>query len=154
MAIRGAVLRRLLRHLGHLPDDRSPANAPGSLSAGGTWCVPWWIFTGSKAICRMAAAVIDNGRTQGGSTCDIVIADAFAKGLQGIDYEEAYRAMVKKPKCRREEMTRNTAEVESKRTRSWAMFRRTSNARHAYRRVRSLRCGACPACQRAWWQRG
>lgn len=36
-----------------------------------------------------------NGRTQGGSTCDIVIADAFAKGLQGIAYEEAYRAMVK-----------------------------------------------------------
>ena len=36
-----------------------------------------------------------NGRTQGGSTCNMVIADAFAKGLQGIDYEAAYRAMVK-----------------------------------------------------------
>ena len=36
-----------------------------------------------------------NGRTQGGSNADIVIADAFAKGLEGIDYEEALRAMLK-----------------------------------------------------------
>jgi predicted alpha-1,2-mannosidase len=37
----------------------------------------------------------DNGRTQGGSNCDILIADAFVKGLEGIDYEKAYLAMVK-----------------------------------------------------------
>ena len=37
----------------------------------------------------------ENGRTQGGSDCDIVIADAYVKGLQGIDYQTAYRAMVK-----------------------------------------------------------
>ena len=37
----------------------------------------------------------DNVRTQGGSNCDMVIADAFNKGLEGIDYEKAYQAMVK-----------------------------------------------------------
>jgi predicted alpha-1,2-mannosidase len=37
----------------------------------------------------------DNGRTQGGSNCDMLIADAYAKGLEGIDYEKAYEAMVK-----------------------------------------------------------
>ncbi|GJM64142.1 GH92 family glycosyl hydrolase [Persicobacter diffluens] len=37
----------------------------------------------------------DNGRTQGGSTADIVIADAFVKGLKGIDYELALEAMIK-----------------------------------------------------------
>jgi len=37
----------------------------------------------------------DNGRTQGGSNCDIVITDAFVKGLKGIDYETAYQAMIK-----------------------------------------------------------
>ena len=37
----------------------------------------------------------DNGRTQGGSNCDNVVADAFVKGLKGIDYEKAYTAMVK-----------------------------------------------------------
>jgi len=36
-----------------------------------------------------------NGRTQGGSNADVVIADAFAKGLQGIDYELALEAMLK-----------------------------------------------------------
>ena len=36
-----------------------------------------------------------NGRTQGGSNADIVIADAFAKGMKGIDYELALQAMVK-----------------------------------------------------------
>lgn len=36
-----------------------------------------------------------NGRTQGGSDADIVIADAFAKGLEGIDYELALEAMLK-----------------------------------------------------------
>ncbi len=35
-----------------------------------------------------------NGRTQGGSTADIVVADAFKKGLKGIDYEKAYKAML------------------------------------------------------------
>lgn len=42
-----------------------------------------------------ARAGNDNGRTQGGSNADIVIADAYVKGLEGIDYEAAYRAMVR-----------------------------------------------------------
>ena len=36
-----------------------------------------------------------NGRTQGGSNAEIVIADAFAKGMKGINYELALQAMVK-----------------------------------------------------------
>ena len=36
-----------------------------------------------------------NGRTQGGSNSDILFADAFVKGLQGIDYNIALEAMVK-----------------------------------------------------------
>jgi len=37
----------------------------------------------------------DNGRTQGGSNADIVLADAFVKNLKGIDYELALKAMLK-----------------------------------------------------------
>lgn len=37
----------------------------------------------------------DNGRVQGGSNCDILIADAMAKNLQGIDYEAGLQAMLK-----------------------------------------------------------
>lgn len=36
-----------------------------------------------------------NGRTQGGSNAEIVIADAFVKGLEGIDYEFGLQAMLK-----------------------------------------------------------
>ena len=36
-----------------------------------------------------------NGRTQGGSCADVVVADAYAKGLDGIDYELALKAMLK-----------------------------------------------------------
>lgn len=36
-----------------------------------------------------------NGRTQGGSNAEIVIADAFVKGLDGIDYGAALEAMLK-----------------------------------------------------------
>lgn len=36
-----------------------------------------------------------NGRTQGGSNAEVVIADAFVKGLQGIDYELGLQAMLK-----------------------------------------------------------
>lgn len=36
-----------------------------------------------------------NGRTQGGSNAEVVIADAFAKGVKGIDYELALQAMLK-----------------------------------------------------------
>ncbi len=36
----------------------------------------------------------DNGRTQGGSNANVVVADAFVKGLKGIDYETAFAAMV------------------------------------------------------------
>ena len=35
-----------------------------------------------------------NGRTQGGSNAEIVIADACAKGLEGIDYETGLKAML------------------------------------------------------------
>jgi predicted alpha-1,2-mannosidase len=37
----------------------------------------------------------DNGRTQGGSNAETVIADAFVKNLKGIDYELALKAMLK-----------------------------------------------------------
>ena len=36
-----------------------------------------------------------NGRTQGGSNAEIVLADAYVKGVEGIDYEEALAAMLK-----------------------------------------------------------
>lgn len=36
-----------------------------------------------------------NGRTQGGSNGEVVIADAFVKGLTGIDYKVALEAMLK-----------------------------------------------------------
>jgi predicted alpha-1,2-mannosidase len=36
----------------------------------------------------------DNGRTQGGSNANVVIADAYVKGLRGIDYETAFAAML------------------------------------------------------------
>ncbi len=36
-----------------------------------------------------------NGRTQGGSDADFVIADAYVKGLKGIDWETAYQAVWK-----------------------------------------------------------
>lgn len=35
------------------------------------------------------------GRTQGGSNCDVLIADAMAKGLSGINYEKALESMIK-----------------------------------------------------------
>ncbi len=37
----------------------------------------------------------DNGRTQGGSNANVVIADAWVKGMKGIDYETAFQAMEK-----------------------------------------------------------
>lgn len=36
-----------------------------------------------------------NGRTQGGSNAEVVIADAFVKGLKGINYKLALKAMLK-----------------------------------------------------------
>jgi predicted alpha-1,2-mannosidase len=36
-----------------------------------------------------------NGRTQGGSNAEVVLADAFAKGLKGINYDLAFNAMLK-----------------------------------------------------------
>jgi len=36
-----------------------------------------------------------NGRTQGGSNAEVVIADAYVKGLEGIDYDLALEAMLK-----------------------------------------------------------
>lgn len=35
-----------------------------------------------------------NGRTQGGSNADVMIADAFVKGLKGIDYRKGLKAML------------------------------------------------------------
>jgi len=37
----------------------------------------------------------DNGRTQGGSNANVVVTDAYLKGLTGIDYDTAFAAMVK-----------------------------------------------------------
>lgn len=37
----------------------------------------------------------DNGRTQGGSNANVVIADAYVKDLKGIDYPTAFEAMLK-----------------------------------------------------------
>jgi predicted alpha-1,2-mannosidase len=36
----------------------------------------------------------DNGRTQGGSNANVVVADAYVKGVKGIDYETAFAAMI------------------------------------------------------------
>ena len=36
-----------------------------------------------------------SGRVQGGSNSDMLVADAFVKGLKGIDYEKALQAMLK-----------------------------------------------------------
>jgi putative alpha-1,2-mannosidase len=36
-----------------------------------------------------------SGRTQGGSNCDMIVADAILKDLKGIDYEKAFEAMLK-----------------------------------------------------------
>lgn len=36
-----------------------------------------------------------NGRTQGGSNAEVLIADAYVKGLKGIDYNQAMKAMLK-----------------------------------------------------------
>ena len=48
--------------------------------------------TGWMPDARVAGA---NGMTQGGSNSDVLVADALAKGLRGIDYATAYRAMIK-----------------------------------------------------------
>jgi len=37
----------------------------------------------------------DNGRVQGGTNCDMLVADAFVKGVKGIDYKTALQAMIK-----------------------------------------------------------
>ncbi len=37
----------------------------------------------------------DNGRTQGGSNADVLVADAYVKGLAGIDYATGLQAMIK-----------------------------------------------------------
>jgi predicted alpha-1,2-mannosidase len=37
----------------------------------------------------------DNGRTQGGSNANVVVADAYVKGLTGIEYQTAFAAIMK-----------------------------------------------------------
>ncbi len=37
----------------------------------------------------------DNGRTQGGSNANVMVADAWVRGLKGIDYDTAFAAMLK-----------------------------------------------------------
>lgn len=37
----------------------------------------------------------DNGRTQGGSNANVMVADAFVKNLKGVDYDSAIQAMLK-----------------------------------------------------------
>src|SRR6266446_1815990 len=51
-----------------------------------------YAHTGWMPDSRIAGA---NGMTQGGSNGDVVVADALAKGVTGIDYQKAYEAMVK-----------------------------------------------------------
>ncbi|HYJ45153.1 MAG TPA: GH92 family glycosyl hydrolase [Pyrinomonadaceae bacterium] len=51
-----------------------------------------FVHTGWMPDARIAGA---NGLTQGGSNSDVLIADALVKGLKGIDYPTAYRAMLK-----------------------------------------------------------
>jgi predicted alpha-1,2-mannosidase len=54
--------------------------------------VDTYVHTGWMPDSRIAGA---NGMTQGGSNSDVVVADALAKGVTGIDYRKAYEAMVK-----------------------------------------------------------
>jgi predicted alpha-1,2-mannosidase len=54
--------------------------------------VDTYVHTGWMPDSRIAGA---NGMTQGGSNSDVVVADAIAKGVTGIDYRKAYEAMVK-----------------------------------------------------------
>lgn len=54
--------------------------------------VDTYVHTGWMPDSRIAGA---NGMTQGGSNSDVVIADALAKGVTGIDYRKAYEALVK-----------------------------------------------------------
>jgi predicted alpha-1,2-mannosidase len=37
----------------------------------------------------------DNGRVQGGTNCDMLVTEAFLKGVKGIDYKTALEAMLK-----------------------------------------------------------
>jgi predicted alpha-1,2-mannosidase len=54
--------------------------------------VDTYVNTGWMPDSRIAGA---NGMTQGGSNGDVVVADALAKGVTGINYRKAYEAMVK-----------------------------------------------------------
>jgi predicted alpha-1,2-mannosidase len=54
--------------------------------------VDTYVHTGWMPDSRIAGA---NGMTQGGSNSDVVVADALAKGVTGIDYQKAFEAMVK-----------------------------------------------------------
>lgn len=54
--------------------------------------VDTYAHTGWMPDSRIAGA---NGMTQGGSNGDVVVADALAKGVAGIDYRKAYEALVK-----------------------------------------------------------
>src|SRR5436305_14284761 len=51
-----------------------------------------YVHTGWMPDSRIAGA---NGMTQGGSNGDVVVADALAKDVTGIDYRTAYEALVK-----------------------------------------------------------
>lgn len=54
--------------------------------------VDTYVHTGWLPDSRIAGA---NGRTQGGSNGDVLLADALVKDLKGIDYARAYEALVK-----------------------------------------------------------
>ncbi len=47
-----------------------------------------------------------NGRTQGGSNAEFVITDAYLKGLPGIDWETAYKGMIKDAEVSPQDQTR------------------------------------------------
>lgn len=54
--------------------------------------VDTYVHTGWMPDARIAGA---NGLTQGGSNADVLVADAYVKGLTGIDYRTAYQSMLK-----------------------------------------------------------
>lgn len=66
------------RHLGWLPDCRMS------------------LCKGTSMILFMVHVLTDTGYTQGGSNADVVLADAYIKGLSdGIDWEAGYAAVKK-----------------------------------------------------------
>ena len=91
-----------------------------------------------------------NGRTQGGSNAEIVIADAFVKGLEGIDYELGLQAMLKDATV--DPGDRHEAEGRGALTHYLQLGYiplRHSSCRKPHRGILLLRLCHCLSCQRA-----